>query len=456
MKKILLWLFIVLWGFSSTAQNNDSLIIRGFFNEALQSDLAYKQLEYLCKNIGGRICCSPQAAAAVEWTRQLLESLGADTVYLQPCPVRCWKRGEKEQSTVFSKLGTFSPEVCALGGSVGTGSDGVRGEVVEVKSLAELKTLGTARIKGKIVFFNRPADPTFINTFPAYGSAADQRVHGASAAAEFGALGVIVRSLTLAHDDAPHTGIMDYSADYDSIPAVAIGTTNADQLSAWLKKDPQLQVYLKTNCTEQKEGLSYNVIAEKYGSEHPEQIICFGGHLDAWDNGEGAHDDGVGVMHSIEALRLLLHSGVQARNTLRVVIFMDEEIDQRGAAAYAASVKEKGEKILAAIESDRGGFTPTGFSFDAGPSVEKRLNEWKPMLLQYGLYDIVKGYSGVDIYPLKKMGIPLLAIMTDSQRYFDYQHAATDRFEAVNRREMQLGAASIAMLVYLIDRYGWE
>lgn len=456
MKKIFLWLLLGLGGMTAGAQQNDSLIIKAFFDEALRSDFAYRQLEYLCKNIGGRICCSPEAAAAVEWSKQLLESLGADTVYLQPCTVRCWKRGEKEKADVFSRLGTFSPEICALGGSVGTGPDGIRAEVIEVKSLEELKTLGTARIKGKIVFFNRPAEPTFINTFASYGSAADQRVHGASAAAGYGAVGVIVRSLTLAHDDAPHTGIMDYEPGTDSIPAVAIGTRTADQLSQWLSKDPTLQLFFRTTCTERTEGVSYNVIAEKFGREHPEEIICFGGHIDAWDNGEGAHDDGVGVMHNIEALRLLLHSNYQPRNTLRVIVFMDEEIDQRGAAAYASSVKEKGEKILAAIESDRGGFTPTGWSFDAGPAVERRLNEWKPLLLQYGLYSIIKGYSGVDIYPLKKMGIPLFAIMTDSQRYFDYQHAGTDHFEAVNRREMQLGAASIAMLVYLIDRYGWE
>jgi hypothetical protein len=144
------------------------------------------------------------------------------------------------------------------------------------------------------------------------------------------------------------------------------------------------------------------------------------------------------------------------QNTIRCIVFMDEEVEQRGGEAYANSVSEKGEKILAAIESDCGGFTPTGFSVDAGDSVYRQLEKWRPFFEQYGLFSIYRGHSGVDIAPLKKQGIPLLAIMTDSQRYFDYQHASTDKFEAVNRREMQLGSASIAMLVYLIDKYGWR
>lgn len=458
MKKVIIALLISICSLSLKAQNADSAIIRGFFNQALSSDFAYKQLEYLCHQIGGRICCSPEAAAAVEWSKQLLQSLDADTVYLQPCNVRCWKRGEQEQALVNSaRLGTFAPEICALGGSVGTGKEGLMAEVIEVHSLDELKNLGKPAINGRIVFFNRPAEPTFINTFPAYGTAVDQRVFGATEAAKYGAIGVVVRSITLANDNNPHTGIMHYGPDSDSIPAVAIGTANADKLSSWLKSDPKLQLYFRTTCFENPRGISYNVIAEKYGTVHPEKIICFGGHIDAWDNGgEGAHDDGVGVMHTIEAFRLFLESGVKPQNTLRVIVFMDEEVDQQGGEAYAASVKAKGEQIIAAIESDEGGFTPVGFAVDAGDSVNQQFEKWRPLFSEYGLYEIFHGYSGVDIHPLKEQGIPLMAIMTDSQRYFDYQHSPSDKFENVNRREMQLGSASIAMLIYLIDKYGWR
>lgn len=457
MKKLAIVALLSICSFAVHSQTSDSTIIRSFFNKALSSDIAYKQLEYLCKHFPGRIGCSPEAAGAIEWSKQLLQAMNADTVYLQECKVRCWKRGEKEEAIVTSARGTFIPEVCALGGSVGTGAKGLKAEIIEVHSLNALKEMGASAIKGKIVFFNRPADPTFINTFPAYGSAADQRVHGASEAAKYGAIGVIVRSLTLTSDNNPHTGIMHYEENTEKIPAIAIGTKNADKLSEWLKDDPKLQLFFRTTCYENTDGVSYNVIAEKYGTSHPEKIICFGGHIDAWDNGaEGAHDDGVGVMHSIEAFRLLLESGIQPQNTIRCIVFMDEEMEQRGGEKYAETVKEKGEQIIAAIESDEGGFTPVGFSYDAGDSVSRQFEKWRPVFLEYGLWDIRKGYGGVDIYPLKELGIPLIGLMTDSQRYFDYQHSPSDRFEAVNRREMQLGSASIAMLVYLIDKYGWR
>lgn len=457
MKKIIIALFISFLFLDCQSQKSDSLMIRGFYNEALTDYTAYHQLRYLCKEIGGRICCTPQAAAAVEWAKQELEHMGLDTVYLQECSVRCWKRGEPEQAAVVSALlGSFEPPVCALGGSVGTGNAGLRARVVEVKSMEELKELGKSKIKGKIVFFNRPAEPTFINTFPSYGSAADQRVHGAAMAASYGALGVVVRSLTLADDEHPHTGIMRYRDSIPAIPAIAIGTANADKLSFWLKQDPDLNFFFRTTCEERPEGISYNVIGELKGSEKPDEIICFGGHLDAWDNGEGAHDDGVGVVQTIEALRLFMATECQPKHTLRVVVFMDEEVAQRGGQKYAAEVKRKGEKILAAIESDRGGFTPLGFSVDAGEAVYRRMDEWRPYFSAYGMHEIVHGYSGVDIYPLKEQGIPLFALMTDSQRYFDYQHAPNDVFENVNRREMQLGSAAIATLIYLIDRYGFN
>lgn len=460
MKRILLIIAIISATFSwhLSAQNSDSAIMRGFFTEALTNYTSYEQLRFLCKETPGRISGTPQAAAAVEYTKQILQGMGLDTVYLQECNVRAWKRGDKERASVTSPLfGNFSPEVCALGGSIGTGPEGIIANVIEVQNFDELKSLGKSKIKGKIVFFNRPADPTFLNTFPSYGSAADQRVHGAAEAAVYGAVGVVVRSLTLANDEFPHTGIMRYEDGKDTIPAIAIGTKNADKLSSWLKADPNLNFFFFTNCFEAPENISYNVIGELKGSENPDEIICFGGHLDAWDNGcEGAHDDGVGVMHTIEALRLIQAADIMPRHTLRVVVFMDEEVAQRGGKTYADQVKANGEKIIAAIESDRGGFTPVGFSIDAGDSVYAQFDKWKPLFLQYGLYQIAHGYSGVDIYPLKEQGIPLIALMTDSQRYFDYQHAASDTFETVNHRELQLGSASIAMLVYLIDKYGWK
>jgi hypothetical protein len=444
--------FIV--NFNSFSQDADTTVLKKFYTEALTNNTAHKNLEHLCKNYKGRIGGSEQSLEAVKWTENLLKSMGLDTVYKQELYVRNWHRGDKEKGVIFSgKLGEMHTHICALGGSVATVDKGIKAQVIEVHTFDELKELGD-KVKGKIVFFNRPADPTHIYTFQAYGGAADQRFHGPVEAAKYGAVGVLVRSVTLALDTFPHTGIMRYDKDYEKLPCSAISTIDSDSLSNWLKKDPSLEFYMKMNCYEYPDAKSYNVIGEIKGSESPKEIIAFGGHLDAWDITEGAHDDGIGVIQTIEVLRLFKALKIKPKHTLRVVVFMDEEMAQRGAHKYEESVKEKSEKHIAAIESDRGGFTPFGFSLDMEDDAFKKVQKWKNLFLPYGLFLFEKGGSGVDIGPLKKQGIPLLALITDSQRYFDYQHAASDTFEAVNKREMQLGSASIAALVYLIDKYG--
>jgi len=434
----------------------DSLPIRQIYTEALSKRIAFGNLETLCTKIGGRLCGSPQAAEAVQWAEKVLKGMDLDTVYLQPVKVEHWERGEGETARVTSsKTGRHALSVCALGSSVATPAEGIQTEVVEVHHFDDLKKLGRKNIEGKIVFFNRPADPAPVYTFAAYGGAVDQRAHGAMEAARYGAAAVIVRSATLAHDDHPHTGIQHYADSVKAIPALSVSTNGADSLSAWLKTDPKLKLYVLLSAICLPPADSYNVIAEIKGSEHPEEIIAFGGHIDSWDIGQGAHDDGVGVVQTIEVLRLFKTLGIKPKHTIRVVVFMDEEYAQRGAEAYAAAATREntsGSRHIAAIESDRGGFTPSGFSIDAPDSVVQKIQEWKPLLLPYGIWSIEKGGSGVDIRNLKPLGVPLVALVTDSQRYFDYQHAASDTFDKVNLREMQLGSAAIAALVYLIDQ----
>ncbi|HNW74984.1 MAG TPA: M20/M25/M40 family metallo-hydrolase, partial [Bacteroidales bacterium] len=279
------------------------------------------------------------------------------------------------------------------------------------------------------------------------------RARGALYAAKYGAIGVIVRSATLSHDDYPHTGIQHYADSVMRIPAVAVSTNGADSLSAWLKVDRRLRLFIRTTCMELPETGSFNVIAEIKGTVHPEKIIAFGGHIDAWDLGQGAHDDGAGVVQTMEVLRLFKQLQIKPANTLRLVVFMDEEYAQRGAAAYASAVGIKNELHIAAIESDRGGFTPQGFSIDATDKQVDLIRRWQPLLEPYGFWSFAKGGSGVDIGPLKKYGFPLIALVTDSQRYFDYQHAGSDTFDKISPRELQLGSAGIASLVYLIDKY---
>ncbi|MFH0865638.1 MAG: M20/M25/M40 family metallo-hydrolase [Bacteroidota bacterium] len=296
---------------------------------------------------------------------------------------------------------------------------------------------------------------TFYNTFEAYGDAVDRRFHGAAEAAKYGAVGVIVRSLSLAGEDYPHTGIMQYDTNVTKIPAVAISTNDADLLSTWLKTDYELIFHFKTNCKFYPETESYNLIGEIKGSEKPDEIITIGGHIDSWDLGQGAHDDGVGCVQTLEVARLFRELKIQPEHTLRFVMFMDEECAQRGGKKYAALVKENKEKHLFAIESDGGGFTPYGFTIQSSADTVSIIAKWKDLFSPYGIYNFKKGWSGVDIYYMEGLGFPLIGLMTDSQRYFDYQHSEADTFDKVNKRELQLGSASIASLIYLIDKYGF-
>lgn len=428
--------------------------IKEIFDEALSDRTAYKNLEWLCKNTKGRICGTPEAAAAVEFAFQVMKDMDLDNVFLQPVLVKRWVRGEAEQASIQSiKFGIKEVPVTALGTSVGTGETGLSAKVVEVHNFNELAKLGTENIKEKIVFFNRPMDPTLINTFSAYGGAADQRTLGAAKAAEFGAVGVLVRSLTTALDDYPHTGVMRYDDEFPKIPAVAISTKGAELLSSWLKEDKDLHFYFRTTCKTYPDVTSYNVVGEIRGSEFPEEIITVGGHLDAWEVGEGAHDDGAGCVQAIEVLRLFKELGIKPKRTIRAVMFMDEEIAQRGGKEYARQAEIKNEKHYFALESDSGGLRPKGFGISAPEDRLGKMLALKEFFEPYGIHEFTKGGGGVDIGPLGESGTPLCSFKPDMQRYFDFHHSGFDTFEQVNIRELQMGSAAIASLIYLIDKF---
>jgi len=440
-------------GMNVMAQNADSLAIKRIFADALTDTTSYHNLRNLTGHYARRLAGSSQSINAIKWADQLLKNMGLDTVFLQECNVRHWERGEKETGKVISgKAGNHNLSICALGGSVPTSGKGLTAKVVEVKDYDELKKLGKEKVSGKIVFINHPADPALYNTFAAYGGVAGYRVRGAVQAAYYGAVAMIDRSATTIHDNFPHTGIQHYADTVKKIPALSVSTNDADNLSRWLKTDPDLTVFLKTSCNELPETVSYNVIGETRGTGHPEEIIAFGGHLDCWDICQGAHDDGAGVVQTIDILRLFKSLNLKPRHTIRVIVYLDEEMEQRGAKAYAEAAK--GRKHIAAIEADRGGFTPWGFSIDASDEQVKKVQSWKNLLLPYGLFYFEKGGSGVDVHDLKSQGVPLFGLVPDSQRYFDYHHSANDSFDKINVRELQLGTATMAALVYLIDEYG--
>jgi carboxypeptidase Q len=450
MKKIK---FLVILAVFCAPVRSQEKVLEAIFSEALTSRIAYENLRILCETTEGRISGSPAAAAAVEFTRQIMENMDLDTVYLQEMTVPNWKRGEPETGRIISsRSGNQDISVIALGLSVGTGSQGVSARVVEVMSLEQLDKLGRERIEGKIVFFNRPMDQRHYETFEAYSGAVDQRVHGPLRAAEYGAVAAVVRSVTTADHDHPHTGVTRYRPDGRNIPAFAVSPLGADILQEWLKADPELKLYLRSTSFLLPDAVSYNVIGELWGSLYPEQIITVGGHLDAWDNSPGAHDNGAGCMQSIEVLRLYRELGIVPKRTIRAVMFMDEEIAQSGGRKYAEEAARKNEIHYFAIESDRGAFTPRGFSIDAGAEKISAIQQLKPWFEPYGIHEIFEGFSGVDIVPLKRyFDTALAGLVTDSQRYFDIHHAGSDTFDRVNRREMQLGSAAMASLIYLLD-----
>ncbi|AEA42162.1 M20/M25/M40 family metallo-hydrolase [Fluviicola taffensis] len=449
----LLLLLLSGFSFSQKSSGSDSTIIRQFFDEALVRGKSHEDLRSLCKGIGARLSGSAQAQMAVEWGKRKMESYGFDKIYLQPIMVPHWERGNKEVAWYQSGSGDAIPvDILALGGSIGTNGT-LKAEVIEFKSLDELKKATKASVQGKIVFLNQPMNAANIVTFQAYGGCYGIRGQGAVESAKLGAVGVVIRSLALPDDHFPHTGSMYYEDGVSKIPAGALSTISSNELSKALSKG-KVNLILEMDCRDFPDEPSFNVMCEITGKEKPNEIITIGGHLDSWDAGEGAHDDGAGIVHCLEALRILKETGVQPKHTIRVVFFMNEENGNKGGISYAEWAKKENQKQIAAVESDRGGFSPEGFECDGAESYIQLMKGFSTVLAPYGLHHFEAGYGGVDISPLKKSyeGIPLFGFVPDSQRYFDFHHAASDIFESVNKRELELGCASMAAFVYLLDK----
>ena len=444
------------------AQNapSDSALVRSIFDEVLAHGEAHENLRVLCKDIGHRLSGSPSADRAIEWGRKVLQASGADTAYVMPVTVPSWTRGDvAEARATLPGQEAQELRITALGGSVATpGEDWLEGPLLVVKHLDALDTLDAT---GHIVLFNRPMDPLLINTGAAYGGAWDQRGRGAIAAAKAGAKGVLVRSLTHALDTVPHTGAMGYEDGITRIPAAAVSTVDASMLARAVasasERGEEVRVSYRMNCQDLGEVVQGNVVGEWRGTELPDEIITLGGHLDSWDIGEGAHDDGSGIVHTIEALRALNAVGYAPRRTLRFVLFINEENGNRGGKEYArvaAEEHEAGLRHVAAMESDAGGFVPRGVRMDATDNPVALVRSWADMLEPYNLHYFGRGGAGVDIGPLKELEPrPLLmGLVPDGQRYFDLHHSSQDVWENVHKRELELGAATCASMLLLLDR----
>ena len=453
MKKCVLFFACLLTLSYSFAQSDDSLFIRRLADEILVNSKAYDNLRVLTKQIGGRLAGSPQMPKAEQWGLKTMQASGADKSWLQECMVPHWVRGGKDVATATTGGQKKELDVLALGNSLGTGPAGVSAEVIEVKNFDELEQKKDA-LKDKIVFYNYKFNPTFVRTFQAYSDAVRYRGGGPSRAAKYGAKAVIVRSMSHSTDNNPHTGGTNYNDSFAKIPAVAIGLKDADWLDNALTKN-KVTVSLKTGGKFLPDTIGHNVIGELTGTQFPNEFITIGGHLDSWDPAEGAHDDGAGVVQTMEVLRALKALGYQPKHTIRFVLFANEENGTRGGNKYAEEAKAKGEKHIFALESDAGGFTPRGFGFTVSPAQLQKIIAYQPLLEPYGGSELSMGGGGSDIGPLNRLlNTPLAGLQPDSQRYFDIHHARNDVFENVNKRELELGAVNMAALIYLIDKYG--
>jgi hypothetical protein len=454
MRKLTLNLLVLFLPGYLFAQNDDSLMIRRIADEILLHGKAYDNLHDLTKNIGGRLSGSPQMYKAEQWGFKTLQSTGADKVWLQECMVPHWVRGGKDEAEANIKNGPSKKlAVIALGNSLGTGTKGVKADVLEVSTFDDLEKKKD-QVKGKIVFYNYKFNPTLINTFEAYSDAVRYRGGAASSAAKYGAVAVIVRSMSHSTDNYPHTGSMHYDTTLPKIPAVAVGLRDADWLDSVLSQK-NISVSLKTNAHFLPDTIGHNVIGELTGSEFPDQYITVGGHLDSWDPAEGANDDGSGVVQTIEILRTFKALGYKPKHTIRFVLFANEENGLRGGSKYAVEAKAKNERHIFALESDAGSFTPRGFSFGGTPEQMKKVRSWIPLLFPYGVYRIDEGSGGADVSRLRRLpNTAVSELLPDSQRYFDYHHAPNDVFENINKRELELGAINMAAFIYLVDKYG--
>ncbi len=446
---ILLSFTSLIFGQTATTQTPQTIATR-MVQTALANRQAYHWLQDLCNSIGPRLSGSTAAVKAAHWAANILQKNGADTVWLQPVTVPHWVRGDVESLTARLSDGRHVPlTMTALGGTIGTPGNGITAPIIRLKNFQELNEKAD-QVTGKIVFFDFPMDAEKVRTFRAYSEAVQYRVFGAIRAARYGAKAVLIRSITSRYDDVPHTGVMIYADSVRKIPAAALSWKAADRLNQLLAENSQLQVTLRLSAKMLADTINYNVIGEIRGTERPEEIIVVGGHLDSWDVGCGAHDDGSGIVQSMEVLSLFHRLNIRPRRTIRCVLFINEENGSRGSRAYAQFAQQEGTFHYAAIESDRGGFTPRGFTTSADSSIVKQLQAWLPILQTARIEWIRTGGSGADVSRIKDCPIKM-GYFPDDQRYFDFHHSANDVISGVHPRELELGSAAISIMAYLLS-----
>jgi Zn-dependent M28 family amino/carboxypeptidase len=443
---------------TSAVQYSPQLVseIKKIQQAAMESDYAYRQLAHLTENIGPRLSGSAQAQTAVEYVAAELRKLGLE-VKLEKVLVPHWVRGE--ETAALTNYPGMAPNttqkivLTALGGSVATSAEGLTAEVIAVNNFDELQALGRDRVAGKIVLFNAKFDQQLAdNGFPgqAYGQAVAYRGGGASAAARLGAVAALNRSAGGADYRLPHTGALRYADDAPKIPAASVAAEDAD-LIAHLTSEGTVRMHLVLTPQTLADAPSFNVVADLKGSEHPEQIVIVSGHLDSWDLGRGAIDDGAGVVIAMQTAQLLKQLHLRPKRTIRIVAWMNEENGARGGRAYAEDHKADLLNHFAAIESDLGAGHPLGFNAQGKPEL---LNLLQPLsiILQSqgaGVTRMVEE-TGTDVAPLGEAGVPTFSPIQDARTYFNYHHTAADTLDKVNPKELQENCAVVAALAYTL------
>ncbi|HYO54067.1 M20/M25/M40 family metallo-hydrolase [Archangium sp.] len=411
---------------------------------ALTEGHAWARLAELTDGIGSRLSGSEGAEAAVQWAKRSFEADGVK-VWLEPVKVPRWVRGEESARVLGSERFRAHPlSILALGGSVSTPAGGLTAEVIEVRSLDEVVALGD-KVKGKIVLFNHAMREAM-----EYGKYAGLRTRGTSVAAKAGAVGVLVRSLATASLRSPHTGAVRYDEGVERIPAAAVSVEDAELLHRLLAGGP-VKVELKLGCQTLPDADSFNVVAEVKGREKPQEVVLLGAHLDSWDVGTGAHDDGAGVAMVMEAARLIGKLKPAPRRTVRVVLFANEENGLRGGRAYAEAHAAELANHVAALEMDSGGFRPVGVVLRAGPGGAELVRSWLRPLEALGAGSILQGEAGgADLSPLLPARVPFVGVRVDISRYFDVHHSEADTLDKVDPKDLAQSTAAVAWVGYVL------
>ncbi len=420
-------------------------------DRARQDSETWSKLEYLCDRIGHRLSGSPQLEKAAQWAAETMRADGLEHVHLQPVEVPHWVRGSESCRMVAPLLRPL--HILGLGGSIATPAEGIRASVVVVDSFEDLDALGADKVKGRIVVFNEP--------WEGYGRTVRYRYSAASRASALGAVAVLVRSVTPVSLQSPHTGSLGYSSAAPPIPAAAVTIEDALLLRRLDDLGAAIEIELHMDAQTLAPAQSANVIGEITGSELPEQVVVIGGHLDSWDVGQGAHDDGAGVAVSMQAVKLLLDLGLRPRRTLRVVLFTNEENGLAGGKAYRAALGETSlRNHVAAIEMDAGAEQPLGFgvslsgeegSVDGNVDPALGLLEGVAHLLSpVGADHVSAGGGGADISPLMHDGVPGLGLRTIGTHYFDWHHTDSDTLDKVDPDALRANLAAMAVMAYIL------